>query len=1071
MLAAVKNILFPTRDGARCRGLTHACVCLALFCAWWMPPADAVKVERARLRLSESALDAALLRVAGDALGSRDGTIIVADAQTGRIRAAVNPRLAEEAAFPPGSAIKPFTLLTALRAGIIKADSRLSCRRHYERHGADFNCSHPVYIPPFNPAQALAHSCNYYFARLAERLPPAEFNHTLAAYAFGARATATAATVKRASAYADAPAKGAAAMPRLPRGNPQVETALGEGGELLVTPLQLVAAYAALFNGGHLYRTQPGAHESFRGEETARLDITPGERTLLLSSLRGAVRYGTAAPADLASLPTHVFGKTGTATDESDGSHTHGWFVGLASEREAHASASPVASQWDAPAPAEVKLVVLVFLKRGQGKESAAVARAVFAEHARLTMDGNANSGSRGNTSTGSEAADFANAPRASTGAPLVRVRLSREEATRTLPLDEYLFGALAAEASVEDEFAALKAQAVVSRTYALSNLRRHARDNYDFCDTTHCQRFIGITQATARPDFHALVRRAIADTGGEVLRGSRGSLASDVFFSASCGGQTANLQALWGSPARAPYLRGVRDEYCAAMPHTRWTDAIPAARLAVALREDSRTDVGARVAGLTVVKRDATGRVEQLAIAGDRRRVVVRGWDFKIVVGRTLGWSVLKSSRFDVMRAGDKFVFRGSGFGHGLGLCQNGAHVMASRGASYRQILAHYFPGTTVGGAGIATPIGGAGIGMATPVGGAGAATYGSGAATATSVGRAGTAIPAGGAVATEPKAAPRTETQARRASPESHEKAAIGNFAGRVETPARAPVIRESFARPRGIGASFARPRGIGASFATPRPVQASFVRSGVARARPIQASFAHANFTHTRDGHARREFAHAAFEASPVAVTASLAQVRLSLSSENFRVSYPARGASRREVEAALAVLEAARADVRSRLAAASVAAPALGVLEVFVHPTTGDFTGATGKPAWVAAVTRGRRIDLQPLATLGRRGLLAPTLRHEYAHAVIDAVSRSRAPLWLSEGLAAHVAGEGRMLTHGVPQGKLSREELEKRLAAPANAADMRALYAAAFREVSALIRAQGEADVWRRVARG
>jgi hypothetical protein len=196
-----------------------------------------------------------------------------------------------------------------------------------------------------------------------------------------------------------------------------------------------------------------------------------------------------------------------------------------------------------------------------------------------------------------------------------------------------------------------------------------------------------------------------------------------------------------------------------------------------------------------------------------------------------------------------------------------------------------------------------------------------------------------------------------------------------------------------------------------------------------------------------------------------------VRLSLSSENFRVSYPARGASRREVEAALAVLEAARADVRSRLAAASVAAPALGVLEVFVHPTTGDFTGATGKPAWVAAVTRGRRIDLQPLATLGRRGLLAPTLRHEYAHAVIDAVSRSRAPLWLSEGLAAHVAGEGRMLTRGVPQGKLSREELEKRLAAPANAADMRALYAAAFREVSALIRAQGEADVWRRVARG
>jgi hypothetical protein len=183
----------------------------------------------------------------------------------------------------------------------------------------------------------------------------------------------------------------------------------------------------------------------------------------------------------------------------------------------------------------------------------------------------------------------------------------------------------------------------------------------------------------------------------------------------------------------------------------------------------------------------------------------------------------------------------------------------------------------------------------------------------------------------------------------------------------------------------------------------------------------------------------------------------------------VSYPARGASRREVEGALAALEAARADVRARLAAASVAAPALGVLEAFVHETTGDFTGATGQPAWVAATTRGRRIELQPLSTLVKRGLLAPTLRHEYAHAVINALSRSRAPLWLSEGLAAHVAGEGRALSRDAAREKWTREELDKRLAAPASRAEMRALYAAAFREVGALIRAEGEAGVWRRVA--
>jgi hypothetical protein len=173
--------------------------------------------------------------------------------------------------------------------------------------------------------------------------------------------------------------------------------------------------------------------------------------------------------------------------------------------------------------------------------------------------------------------------------------------------------------------------------------------------------------------------------------------------------------------------------------------------------------------------------------------------------------------------------------------------------------------------------------------------------------------------------------------------------------------------------------------------------------------------------------------------------------------------------------LAVLEGVRADVRARLAAASLAFPALGVLDVTVHETTGDFTGATGKPAWVAATTttRGaRRIELQPLATLGRRGVLASTLRHEYAHAVIHALSRARAPLWLSEGLAAHVANEGARLTRFESKRKLSLADLENKLAQPAASdIEMRALYAAAFREVIALIRAEGEANVWRRVARG
>src|SRR6185437_3439687 len=154
------------------------------------------------------------------------------------------------------------------------------------------------------------------------------------------------------------------------------------------------------------------------------------------------------------------------------------------------------------------------------------------------------------------------------------------------------------------------------------------------------------------------------------------------------------NLKTLWDNDA-PPYLRCVRDDYCITGPHYRWTDVIDSAQLANALRSDSRTDVGQNIRELTVVRYDQTGRAELIEIAGDRRRTV-SGWEFKLIVGRALGWNVLKSSRFDISRSGSQFVFRGGGFGHGLGLCQEGAHVMAQRGQSYQQILAHYFPGTS---------------------------------------------------------------------------------------------------------------------------------------------------------------------------------------------------------------------------------------------------------------------------------------------------------------------------------------------------------------------------------------
>ena len=291
-------------------------------------------------------VDTRLQAVAAATLAGREGAIVVLDPQTGRIRAVVNPELAFNSPFPPGSTIKTFTALAALRAGVITEDTHIRCRRKYKR--VIDACVHPLKLPPFNPAAALAYSCNYFFATTGERLDRETFAELLHEFGFG-RPTGIEGPTESSGVLA--------------RDGFQPQSPLGEGSFLQVTPLQLATAYAALFNGGALLKPNYDGVRKVR----AQLRIDDKERSILLDGMRGAVTFGTAEKADLDSLPVYIIGKTGTST-QLGGFRTQGWFAGIAFESDAP------------PDPENAQLLVVVYLKNAHGSDAAKLARPIFEE-------------------------------------------------------------------------------------------------------------------------------------------------------------------------------------------------------------------------------------------------------------------------------------------------------------------------------------------------------------------------------------------------------------------------------------------------------------------------------------------------------------------------------------------------------------------------------------------------------------------------------------------------------------------------------------------------------------------
>ncbi len=269
------------------------------------------------------------------------------------------------------------------------------------------------------------------------------------------------------------------------------------------------------------------------------------------------------------------------------------------------------------------------------------------------------------------------------------------------VPLEEYVRDVVVGELSVAPADAAIaqpayEAQAIVARTYALAGRGRHRADGFDLCSTTHCQVYVPGTWRRSR--WAAQIDAAVARTRGRFI--AHDDRPIEAVFHAHCGGHTSTASEVWRSPG-APYLQGVRDPYCLREQPATWTTTLTLEAVRAAVSRRTRTDVGARLDGVQVLRQDPGGRVVEVVLAGARTPVVT-GEDFRLAVIAAAGPRSLRSARFEVRRDGAQVVFTGRGSGHGVGLCQIGLIGRLRAGQSAEEVLRAYYTGVTIVGGGL---------------------------------------------------------------------------------------------------------------------------------------------------------------------------------------------------------------------------------------------------------------------------------------------------------------------------------------------------------------------------------
>ncbi len=251
-------------------------------------------------------------------------------------------------------------------------------------------------------------------------------------------------------------------------------------------------------------------------------------------------------------------------------------------------------------------------------------------------------------------------------------------QAANVLPLRPYLASVVGAEMPSDAPFQALEAQSVVSRSYILHRMVGVKGSDPCLSDSVLSQVYRGVSTE------NAATIKAVGETAGLVLTFNHEPI--DACFSASSGGWTASARDVWDN--FVPYLIGKKDPFSESGEYENWQFTITPAECEQLLLKAGR-DVG-RPEQILVIREDTSSRASRVAILGNRGDALFRGTDFRLLVGPAR----LRSTMFDVARTASGFTFCGKGFGHGVGLSQQGACNMARQDYSFQQILAFYYTG-----------------------------------------------------------------------------------------------------------------------------------------------------------------------------------------------------------------------------------------------------------------------------------------------------------------------------------------------------------------------------------------